>query len=62
MKPIELHCGDRSQRRPVRLPRTFEEIVDEIVMFTDLPIAEVQYRVWMQALARLECTPGCRSL
>ena len=42
--------GNRSGSRPVKLPRTFDEIVDEIVMFTDLPRAEVTHRVWMQAL------------
>jgi SAM-dependent methyltransferase len=32
------------------VPVTFAEIVAEIVRFTDLPVAEVKDRVWMQAL------------
>ncbi len=34
----------------VRIPLSFEEIVDEIVRFTDLPQSEVKHRVWMEAL------------
>jgi SAM-dependent methyltransferase len=34
----------------VQLPITFHDIVAEIVRFTDIPQAEVEYRVWMQAL------------
>jgi SAM-dependent methyltransferase len=32
------------------LPITFQEVVNEIVRFTNLPLAEVEHRVWMQAL------------
>ena len=32
------------------VPITFDEIVAEIVRFTDLPVVEVERRVWMQAL------------
>jgi SAM-dependent methyltransferase len=32
------------------LPVTFQEVVNEIVRFTDLPQLEVEQRVWMQAL------------
>ena len=35
---------------PAPLPITFHEIVAEIVQYTDLPEAEVEHRVWMQAL------------
>jgi len=34
----------------MNLPITFHEIVSEIVQHTGLPQAEVEYRVWMQAL------------
>jgi SAM-dependent methyltransferase len=36
--------------KTLKLPLTFEEIVAEIVHFTDIPQKEVEYRVWMQAL------------
>jgi SAM-dependent methyltransferase len=34
----------------VKLPLTYTDIVDEIVQFTTLARAEVEHRVWMQAL------------
>jgi SAM-dependent methyltransferase len=34
----------------VKLPLAFDEIVDEIVRFTDLKRAEVEHRVWMHAI------------
>ena len=34
----------------IHLPITFHEIVSEIVQYTGLPQAEVEDRVWMQAL------------
>jgi SAM-dependent methyltransferase len=45
-------CGPETTpaERRVQLPVTFHEVVDEIVRFTDLPRAEVEQRVWMQAL------------
>jgi len=38
-----------SQQRE-QLPITFHEIVEEIVQYTGLSRAEVEHRVWMQAL------------
>ena len=35
----------------MKLPLAFNEIVNEVVRFTDLPRAEVEHRVWMQAVA-----------
>lgn len=40
----------KEEELPVHLPITFEEIVAEIVQYTGLPQAEVEHRVWMQAL------------
>jgi SAM-dependent methyltransferase len=34
----------------VRLPLSYQEIVDEIVRFTPIPREEAEFRVWMQAL------------
>lgn len=34
----------------IKLPCSYQEIVDELVNFTDLPRQEVEHRVWMQAL------------
>ena len=34
----------------IKLPCSYQEIVDELVNFTDLPRHEVEHRVWMQAL------------
>ncbi|MGI2906722.1 class I SAM-dependent methyltransferase [Tolypothrix sp. VBCCA 56010] len=34
----------------IKLPLSYQEIVDEVVNFTDLPRQEVERRVWMQAL------------
>lgn len=34
----------------IKLPLSYQEIVDELVNFTDLPRQEVEHRVWMQAL------------
>jgi 2-polyprenyl-3-methyl-5-hydroxy-6-metoxy-1,4-benzoquinol methylase len=34
----------------IKLPLSYQEIVDELVNFTDLPRPEVEHRVWMQAL------------
>src|SRR6266498_172422 len=40
----------KPEELPVYLPITFNEIVAEIVRFTDLTQEEVEQRVWMQAL------------
>jgi len=34
----------------IKLPFSYQEIVDELVNFTDLPRQEVEHRVWMQAI------------
>ncbi|MBW4480158.1 MAG: class I SAM-dependent methyltransferase [Tolypothrix brevis GSE-NOS-MK-07-07A] len=34
----------------IKLPSSYQEIVDELVNFTDLPRQEVEHRVWMQAI------------
>lgn len=34
----------------IKLPFSYQEIVDEVVNFTDLPRQEVEHRVWMQAI------------
>lgn len=34
----------------IKLPCSYQEIVDEVVNFTDLPREEVEHKVWMQAL------------
>ncbi len=34
----------------IKLPFSYQEIVDELVSFTDLPRQEVEHKVWMQAL------------
>lgn len=34
----------------IKLPLSYQEIVDELVNFTDLPRQKVEHRVWMQAL------------
>ncbi|GAX43281.1 ubiquinone biosynthesis O-methyltransferase [Tolypothrix sp. NIES-4075] len=34
----------------IKLPLSYQEIVDEVVNFTDLPRQEVEHKVWMQAL------------
>lgn len=34
----------------IKLPLSYQEIVDELVNFTDLPRQEVEHKVWMQAL------------
>ena len=39
-----------NEQRFIHLPITFHEIVSEIVQYSGLPQAEVEERVWMQAL------------
>ncbi|MCV3212695.1 class I SAM-dependent methyltransferase [Plectonema radiosum NIES-515] len=34
----------------IKLPFSYQEIVDEVVNFTDLPRQEVEHKVWMQAI------------
>jgi 2-polyprenyl-3-methyl-5-hydroxy-6-metoxy-1,4-benzoquinol methylase len=34
----------------IKLPFSYQEIVDELVNFTELPRQEVEHRVWMQAI------------
>ena len=34
----------------IKLPFSYQEIVDELVNFSDLPRQEVEHKVWMQAL------------
>jgi 2-polyprenyl-3-methyl-5-hydroxy-6-metoxy-1,4-benzoquinol methylase len=34
----------------IKLPFSYQEIVDELVNFTDLPRQEIEHRVWMQAI------------
>jgi 2-polyprenyl-3-methyl-5-hydroxy-6-metoxy-1,4-benzoquinol methylase len=36
----------------ITIPLTFQQIVDEIVQFTDIPRQEVEHRVWMEAIDR----------
>lgn len=54
--PREATADTASAGEPpaVRLPMTFVDIVDEIVQFTNIPRAEAEHRVWMQAI-----DPGC---
>ena len=40
----------QQEQLPIQIPITFHEIVAEIVQHTGLPRAEVEHRVWMQAL------------
>ena len=41
---------DQDLVNKVKLPLTYQEIVDEIVTFTNLPREETEHRVWMESL------------
>lgn len=40
----------QTKQTTIHLPLTFDEIVEEIILHTGLPQAEVEHRVWMEAL------------
>jgi len=42
--------SSQNEQLSIQLPLTFDEIVEEIIRYTGLPQAEVEHRVWMEAL------------